>query len=78
MFFYQEIEGEIKAINKRLSKIQNELDELEIEKESLLMRKQECDKLLKTMLPSSIGGTQNDNLNEWNHNSKISTWTFSN
>jgi hypothetical protein len=61
----------MKAIDKRLGKIQYELDELEIEKESLLIRKQECNKFLKTLLPSSIGGNQKDNLKEWNQNSKI-------
>ena len=67
----EKLENEIQGIEKRLNQIQHKIDELENEKEALLIRKQDCTKVLKALLPSSVGGTQKDNLNEWTQNSNL-------
>jgi hypothetical protein len=59
---------EIKEIDYRISNIEDEINNLEYEKQQLILRRNECKKLLKDYLPSSSGGNKDDKVSNWNGN----------
>ena len=66
--FLLEFTKEIKEIDYRISNIEDEINNLEYEKQQLILRRNECKKLLKDFLPSSSGGNKDDKVSNWNGN----------
>lgn len=63
---YLDINDELKQIEKRLGEIRKEINLLETERENLILRKLECNKSKKDLMPSSSGGNKNDVTSNWN------------
>lgn len=64
----KDLNNEMKQIDLRLSNIDEEINNLEYQKQQLISRRTECKKLLKDFLPSSSGGNKDDKVSNWNRN----------